>query len=131
MPPSREQRVEQKRFYFDVGSNTRGVYLRISEVCRWFTCILGIQLMTSHLFFSCMDPRMRDGYRSIFSNICIRILYLQKKITCKKRCFKFSDTCCFSVNKFRIRNAQTLLELKKFTPENTITINYRWKQLNQ
>lgn len=32
MPPSREQRVEQKRFYFDVGSNTRGVYLRISEV---------------------------------------------------------------------------------------------------
>lgn len=32
LPPSREQRVEQKRFYFDVGSNTRGVYLRISEV---------------------------------------------------------------------------------------------------
>jgi len=24
--------VEQKRFYFDVGSNARGVYLRISEV---------------------------------------------------------------------------------------------------
>lgn len=35
LPPSREQRVEQKRFYFDVGSNTRGVYLRISEVSTW------------------------------------------------------------------------------------------------
>lgn len=32
LPASREQRVEQKRFYFDVGSNPRGVYLRISEV---------------------------------------------------------------------------------------------------
>lgn len=32
LPDSREQRVEQKRFYFDVGSNARGVYLRISEV---------------------------------------------------------------------------------------------------
>lgn len=32
LPASREQRVEQKRFYFDVGSNARGVYLRISEV---------------------------------------------------------------------------------------------------
>lgn len=38
MPPSREQRVEQKRFYFDVGSNTRGVYLRISEVSRGLDC---------------------------------------------------------------------------------------------
>lgn len=35
LPPSREQRVEQKRFYFDVGSNARGVYLRISEVSTW------------------------------------------------------------------------------------------------
>lgn len=32
LPESRERRVEQKRFYFDVGSNARGVYLRISEV---------------------------------------------------------------------------------------------------
>ncbi|EDO39605.1 predicted protein, partial [Nematostella vectensis] len=32
LPASRELRVEQKRFYFDVGSNARGVFLRISEV---------------------------------------------------------------------------------------------------
>lgn len=32
LPESRSMRVENKMFYFDVGSNRRGVYLRISEV---------------------------------------------------------------------------------------------------
>ncbi|XP_031572118.1 transcriptional activator protein Pur-beta-B-like isoform X2 [Actinia tenebrosa] len=32
LPKPCELRVEQKRFYFDVGSNARGVFLRISEV---------------------------------------------------------------------------------------------------
>ena len=33
LPEAKEVRVEQKRFYFDVGSNNRGVFLRLSEVC--------------------------------------------------------------------------------------------------
>lgn len=32
LPESKYLRVENKVFYFDVGSNRRGVYLRISEV---------------------------------------------------------------------------------------------------
>ena len=32
LPEAKEVRVEQKRFYFDVGSNARGVFLRLSEV---------------------------------------------------------------------------------------------------
>lgn len=32
LPEAKEVRIEQKRFYFDVGSNTRGVFLRLSEV---------------------------------------------------------------------------------------------------
>lgn len=32
LPEAKEVRIEQKRFYFDVGSNTRGIYLRLSEV---------------------------------------------------------------------------------------------------
>jgi hypothetical protein len=34
-------RAEQKRFFFDLGSNTRGQYLRISEVC--------VHAFTSHI----------------------------------------------------------------------------------
>jgi len=32
LPESKSMRVENKMFYFDVGSNRRGVYLRVSEV---------------------------------------------------------------------------------------------------
>jgi len=32
LPESKYLRVENKVFYFDVGSNRRGVYLRVSEV---------------------------------------------------------------------------------------------------
>lgn len=36
LPESRSMRVENKMFYFDVGSNRRGVYLRVSEVSSLF-----------------------------------------------------------------------------------------------
>ncbi|KAK3737240.1 hypothetical protein QZH41_010869 [Actinostola sp. cb2023] len=36
LPKSCELRVEQKKFYFDVGNNARGVFLRISEVTLAF-----------------------------------------------------------------------------------------------
>ena len=31
-PQNRHLRVENKNFYFDIGQNNRGVYMRISEV---------------------------------------------------------------------------------------------------
>ena len=32
LPEARSMRVENKMFYFDVGQNRRGVFLRVSEV---------------------------------------------------------------------------------------------------
>ena len=32
LPESKSIRVGNKTFYFDIGSNTRGIFLRISEV---------------------------------------------------------------------------------------------------
>ena len=32
MPEGRHCRVENKNFYFDIGQNNRGIYMRISEV---------------------------------------------------------------------------------------------------
>jgi transcriptional activator protein Pur-alpha len=33
LPEGRHMRVENKNFYFDIGQNNRGIYMRISEVC--------------------------------------------------------------------------------------------------
>ena len=33
LPESLDLRIDSKKFYFDVGSNERGIYLRILEVC--------------------------------------------------------------------------------------------------
>ena len=35
LPEGRHMKVENKNFYFDVGQNNRGIYMRISEV--WWT----------------------------------------------------------------------------------------------
>ena len=40
LPEGRHMKVENKNFYFDVGQNNRGIYMRISEVSickRWRT----------------------------------------------------------------------------------------------
>ncbi|XP_050408635.1 transcriptional activator protein Pur-beta isoform X2 [Patella vulgata] len=42
LPESRSMRVENKMFYFDVGSNRRGVYMRISEVRNNFRTAITI-----------------------------------------------------------------------------------------
>lgn len=38
LPEGRHMRVENKNFYFDIGQNNRGIYMRISEVslCKLF-----------------------------------------------------------------------------------------------
>lgn len=33
LPEGRYMRVDNKNFYFDIGQNNRGIYMRISEVC--------------------------------------------------------------------------------------------------
>ncbi|XP_028408549.1 transcriptional activator protein Pur-beta-like [Dendronephthya gigantea] len=42
LPEAKEVRVEQKRFYFDVGNNNRGVFLRLSEVTNNYRCCVTI-----------------------------------------------------------------------------------------
>ncbi|XP_041365990.1 transcriptional activator protein Pur-beta-like isoform X5 [Gigantopelta aegis] len=42
LPESRSMRVENKMFYFDVGSNRRGVYMRVSEVRNNFRTAITI-----------------------------------------------------------------------------------------
>lgn len=32
LPEGRHMRVDNKNFYFDIGQNNRGIYMRISEV---------------------------------------------------------------------------------------------------
>ena len=39
LPESKSMRVENKMFYFDIGQNNRGTYMRISEVSRAFAVI--------------------------------------------------------------------------------------------
>ena len=39
-PQNKHIRVENKNFYFDIGQNNRGVYMRISEVKTNFRCEL-------------------------------------------------------------------------------------------
>lgn len=36
LPEGRHMRVENKNFYFDIGQNNRGIYMRISEVSNVF-----------------------------------------------------------------------------------------------
>ena len=38
LPEGRHLRVENKNFYFDVGQNSRGIYMRISEVTLSMSC---------------------------------------------------------------------------------------------
>ncbi|GAB4856150.1 hypothetical protein Ancab_024791 [Ancistrocladus abbreviatus] len=50
-------RADQKRFFFDLGSNNRGHFLRISEVClyRCFCCVLTFEeALFTKFFFSSM-----------------------------------------------------------------------------
>jgi uncharacterized protein YmfQ (DUF2313 family) len=38
LPEGRHLRVENKNFYFDIGQNNRGIYMRISEVSGFNFC---------------------------------------------------------------------------------------------
>lgn len=35
LPEGRHLRVDNKNFYFDIGQNNRGIYMRMSEVSLW------------------------------------------------------------------------------------------------
>mgnify|MGYP001420266489 CR=1 FL=1 len=57
LPEGRHMKVENKNFYFDVGQNNRGIYMRISEVSQnplislKATYIPRSYLMTRHFDF--------------------------------------------------------------------------------
>jgi len=51
LPEGRHMRVENKNFYFDIGQNNRGIYMRISEV----NYIMGDCSNLMHKASSCMD----------------------------------------------------------------------------
>lgn len=54
LPEGRYMRVDNKNFYFDIGQNNRGIYMRISEVIQNFLYInyIHIYLSSNHLFQS-------------------------------------------------------------------------------
>ena len=54
LPESRSMRVENKMFYFDVGSNRRGVYLRVSEV--------GSCYLHEFVFLSCRERKNASAF---------------------------------------------------------------------
>lgn len=39
LPEGRHMRVDNKNFYFDIGQNNRGIYMRISEVKEFFISV--------------------------------------------------------------------------------------------
>lgn len=47
LPEGRYMRVDSKNFYFDIGQNNRGIYMRISEVYMYY---LHKKLPTDRLF---------------------------------------------------------------------------------
>jgi hypothetical protein len=42
LPEGRHMRVENKNFYFDIGQNNRGIYMRISEVNFVISCVTSV-----------------------------------------------------------------------------------------
>lgn len=64
LPEGRYMRVDSKNFYFDIGQNNRGIYMRISEVraLRLLTCIF-LQRLYDIFLHHCLFLLM-----SIFSN---------------------------------------------------------------
>jgi hypothetical protein len=51
LPEGRHVRVENKNFYFDVGQNNRGVFMRISEVTFEVTYVQIRILLLKHCVF--------------------------------------------------------------------------------
>ena len=49
LPEGRHVKVDNKNFYFDIGQNNRGVYMRISEVSV-------ITLLNQHLYYPASVP---------------------------------------------------------------------------
>jgi len=58
LPEGRHMRVENKNFYFDIGQNNRGIYMRISEV-NYF---MGGCSNLIHNVSSCMDNSVSDVF---------------------------------------------------------------------
>lgn len=82
LPESKYLRVENKVFYFDVGSNRRGVYLRVSEVHSSVTLTfpashcLQLELIWSHVKIS-VDIVLDKIYNNSFmskANFLVKVM---------------------------------------------------------
>jgi len=58
LPEGRHMRVENKNFYFDIGQNNRGIYMRISEV----SYIMGGCSNLMRKMSACMDNSVSDVF---------------------------------------------------------------------
>jgi len=58
LPEGRHMRVENKNFYFDIGQNNRGIYMRISEV----NYTMGGCSNLIHNVSSCVDNSISDVF---------------------------------------------------------------------
>nr|XP_053642512.1 transcriptional activator protein Pur-beta-like [Cherax quadricarinatus] len=64
LPEGRHMRVENKNFYFDIGQNNRGIYMRISEVKTNFRTAITIPEKSWSRFrdiFADYVDKMKDG----------------------------------------------------------------------
>lgn len=52
LPEGRYMRVDSKNFYFDIGQNNRGIYMRISEVCAASFIYIFISILHLYNLFS-------------------------------------------------------------------------------
>ncbi len=77
LPEPQEVRVEQKRFYFDVGNNNRGVFLRLSEVCK---IVVGGFLfqMVNHYDFVALHSMWRIFLKGICVLVRVEIVHKSK-----------------------------------------------------
>lgn len=56
LPEGRYMRVDSKNFYFDIGQNNRGIYMRISEVrarCSFYSHFF-LALTSHHILYHCL-----------------------------------------------------------------------------
>lgn len=77
LPEGRHLRVDNKNFYFDVGQNNRGIYMRISEVLIFFLysllCLIGSSpILIMYIVFFCKDPaEFLTPFLMIYSVLCL------------------------------------------------------------
>lgn len=69
LPEGRHMRVENKNFYFDIGQNNRGIYMRVSEVKTNFRTAITI------------PEKSWSRFRDVFAEYCDKMKEISDKTT--------------------------------------------------